>query len=293
MRLDTWLTQKYPGTSRTIFQKLIAQGRVRVDDQPVSTASFNVGENTDIKVDFPEAPNFASEIKSFAKNVVYEDENVVVINKPAGILTHSKGEMNDEFTVADFVKSRIIADGAKQPSDDAFINTNRPGIVHRLDRATSGILIAAKNPETAKMLQRQFSDRKTKKTYLALVAKMPKAPEARIDLPIGRNPKKPAQFRVDAKGKSAVTDYKTIKTFADGSALVELKPTTGRTHQLRVHMAHIGAPIVGDVVYGRPAKRMFLHAAQLEITIPHGQRIIFTAPVPADFQEEIDARSVD
>ena len=207
-------------------------------------------------------------------------------------MTHSKGEINDEFTVADFVRSRL-----KDPK--SFADSNRPGIVHRLDRATSGVLIAAKNPETQKFLQKQFADRKAKKTYLALAEKTPKVSAARIDLPIGRNPKSPSEFRIDAKGKTAVTDYKILETFADNSALIELKPQTGRTHQLRVHLAHIGAPIIGDAVYGKAKikdgqiPRMFLHAAELEITIPHegeNQRRTFVANLPGDFQQEIEKR---
>ncbi|MCL2037977.1 RluA family pseudouridine synthase [Candidatus Saccharibacteria bacterium] len=287
MRLDIFLAQKYPEYSRATFQKLIEAGRVEAAGQTVTSPSVNVAENDDIKVHFPHQKTFAKEIEDFAKNVIYEDDNVVVINKPAGVLTHMKGSLANEFTVADFVRSRITA------NDDSFTKSNRLGIVHRLDRGTSGVLIAAKNSESAKFLTKQFQDRKAKKTYIALVAKAPKVSAAHIDLPIGRNPKKPAEFRIDPKGKSAITDYKTLEVFDDGSALVELKPLTGRTHQLRVHMAHIGAPIVGDVVYGRAGGRMFLHAAELEITIPRendNERKAFMAPLPNDFQAEIERR---
>lgn len=204
--------------------------------------------------------------------VVYQDENIIVINKPIGVLTHSKGALNDEFTVADFFRR----------FSTYHLETNRPGIVHRLDRDTSGILIGALNDDTAKLLQRQFSDRKTKKIYMAVVDGVLKQPEALIDLPIGRNPKSPSQFRVDPNGKPAQTVYKVLAS--DGKrSLVELKPLTGRTHQLRVHMAHLGTPIHGDRVYGKPADRLYLHAAALEITIPGGKRRTFTAETPAEF----------
>ena len=305
MRLDLFLAQRFPEHSRAILQKLIAAGRVEIGGAVATDAAREVAETDEIKVHFPHQQTFAKEISDFAPNVIYEDENVVVVNKPAGILTHMKGGIQDEFTVADFVKSRILA-GKNLPSDDAefFAKTNRPGIVHRLDRATSGVLIAAKNPEAAKFLARQFQERKARKTYFAIVETAPKIAAARIDLPIGRNPKRPSEFRVDAKGKSAITDYETVEIFADNSALVELKPLTGRTHQLRVHLAHIGAPIVGDTLYNpRDAKlfaknperkiRLFLHAAKLEITIPHApenERKTFTADLPDDFRGEIKRR---
>jgi 23S rRNA pseudouridine1911/1915/1917 synthase len=290
VRLDKYLAEQNPAVSRATFQKLIANDRVEVNGKHVRDAKYLIRENDQVKFFMPHALTFEAEIKAFAKNVIFEDENVVVVNKPAGILTHSKGDLNDEFTVADFVKTRIKTD------DDVFAKSNRPGIVHRLDRATSGVLIAAKNPETAAFLQKQFSERKAHKTYFAITESAPKIAAARIDLPIARNPKHPAEFRVDARGKTAITDYETEEMFANGSALVELKPQTGRTHQLRVHMEYIGAPIVGDAVYGngKAGERMFLHAASLEITIPgepENSRKIFSADLPEDFREEIQLRS--
>jgi 23S rRNA pseudouridine1911/1915/1917 synthase len=208
---------------------------------------------------------------------VYEDEHVIVINKPVGVLTHSKGELNDEFTVAEFVRPKT---SYKQDS-------NRPGIIHRLDRATSGIIICAKDDETASMLQRQFTDRTLKKQYVAVLEGVPKVSEAVVDLPIGRNPNAPSTFRVDVNGKSAQTTYHVLKQ-TDTRALVDLRPKTGRTHQLRVHMAYLGTPILGDTVYGKKkADRMFLHAASLEVTLPGGKRETFSAPIPQEFEKEL------
>src|SRR5690606_37565500 len=167
--------------------------------------------------------------------VVYEDEHVVVINKPAGVLTHAKGEVSEEFTVADFVITRM-----SNPE-----STNRPGIVHRLDRDTSGIMLCAKDVETKSQLQKQFQDRKAHKSYLAIVRGIPKQPAATIDLPIERNPKKPSTHRVVVNGKNALTRYEVVSSNKRFS-VVRLFPTTGRTHQLRVHLAYIGTPIVGD-----------------------------------------------
>ena len=307
MRLDKFLSEKYPKVSRAVFQKLIESGNVMINGATCENVRQNVSESDDVSVTFPKKSDFADEIAAFEKQVIYEDENVVVINKPAGILTHAKGGLVDEFTVADFIASKHKA-GSQQLSE-------RSGIVHRLDRGTSGVLIAAKNPAAQGFLQKQFQDRKTHKTYLALTEKAPKIEAARIDLPIGRNAKRPSEFRVDPSGKPAITDYKTLEIFGDGSALVELKPLTGRTHQLRVHLSHIKAPIIGDVVYnknchpelvsgsnnktvaeGDSSPRMFLHAAELEITIPKihdetaNQRKIFHVSPPPDFWDEIARR---
>lgn len=168
------------------------------------------------------------------------------------------------------------------------LQNNRAGIVHRLDRATSGVMICAKTPAALKYLQRQFAQRKTKKTYTAVIAGDIKPAEAIIDMPVERNPRAPATFRVGAQGKSAVTHYKTAASNGRYS-LLELRPETGRTHQLRVHLAHQGHPILGDTLYGgEPAERMYLHAKQLEITIPKDhERKVFVAPVPAVFQEKV------
>jgi len=276
------LAQEYPERSRSVWAKLIRRGEIKVNGKVAISASSTVNEADEVVV--TEAAELSQDLDL---PVIYEDDNVLVINKPVGVLTHSKGALNEEFTVADFVKSRISLQGTTLQEGN-----NRFGIVHRLDRGTSGVLICAKNDAARKFLQKQFSDRKAKKTYLAIVEKAPKEPAARIDLPIARDPKRPSQFRVDPKGKPAITDYQTLETFADGSALLELKPLTGRTHQLRVHLAYIGAPIIGDPVYslqGRSLQkeRMFLHAAALEITIPGGERKTFTAELSVDFQTKI------
>ena len=208
-------------------------------------------------------------------NVIYEDETVVVVDKPLGILVHSKGAYNPEATVASWLKDR--------PNFEFPADNDRAGIVHRLDRATSGVMICAKNKPTLGFLQKQFQNRKTKKTYIALVSGVPKQPHAIIDLPIERNPKKPQTFRVGANGKSAQTEYKVLKSDTS-KVMLELKPITGRTHQLRVHLNYIGCPIYGDILYGgKKADRLFLHAESLEITIPGGTRKIFETKVPAEF----------
>lgn len=268
MRLDAYLAEYWPEYSRSTWQKYVKAGYVTVNGEVETSTKRTLGEDDAVETNVPDKPVH----DEHTLPIVYQDKNVIVINKPAGLLTHSKGVLNDEFTVAEFFKRFT----------KYHLDTNRPGIIHRLDRDTSGVLIGALNDKTAKLLQRQFSDRKVKKVYIAVVDGVPKQAEALIDLPIGRNPKAPSQFRVDPNGKEARTLYKVLASNKKHS-LVELRPETGRTHQLRVHMAYLGTPIHGDKVYGKEADRMYLHAAKLEITIPEGERMLFAADVPPEF----------
>lgn len=268
MRLDQYMAEYFPEYSRSSWQKRIQAGYVLVNGDVVTSTKHSLGEDDEVSVrESIEAPQ-----KEVSIPVIYDDDNVTVYNKPVGMLTHAKGGIVEEATVADAIK----------PATSYAHETNRPGIVHRLDRATSGVIITVKNESTAKLLQKQFTDRKVKKTYIAIVQGHPKHPEARLELPIERNPKQPSQFRVGPSGKSAITAYKVLAE-ADGLSLVELSPETGRTHQLRVHMAYIGCPILGDTVYGKKSDRMYLHAWKLEITVPQSQRKIFETKIPAEF----------
>lgn len=267
-RLDLELSERFPDISRSTWQKHIKAGHVTVNGEVQTSSKADIIKCDAIAVTIPDATDFSDSTLP----IVYIDDNVIVINKPIGVLSHSKGAMNDEFTVASFF--------ARYSTYNA--DTNRPGIVHRLDRDTSGIMIGARNLETATLLQKQFADRKTKKTYMAIVDGIPKLAKAQIDLPIGRNPSAPSTFRVDVKGKAALTTYEVL-TENKTNALVRLQPRTGRTHQLRVHMKYIGTPIKGDKVYGKESDRLYLHAASLEITIPEGDRQTFEAPIPNAF----------
>lgn len=269
MRLDAYMAQYWPEYSRSVWQKYIDAGYVKINGQVETSTKKTLGEDDEVTYDIPAAPDHSQQTLP----VIYQDDNVVVVDKPIGVLTHSKGALNDEFTVAEYFRALT----------SYHSDTNRPGIIHRLDRDTSGVLIGARNDETASLLGRQFSDRKVKKTYYAVVDGVPKQEEALIDLPIARHPTAPSTFRVNASGKAAQTTYKVLKSDGERS-LVELRPRTGRTHQLRVHMAHIGTPIHGDRVYGKEADRLYLHAASLEITIPKGDRKIFESPVPKSFE---------
>lgn len=266
VRLDHILMGEYPNRARATLQKLVKEGRVRVNGEIVRKNNLKFPIDVEIKVDFPPTSKELPEIP-----VIYEDEHVKVVEKPVGMLSMSKGEYCPEATLEDYGL-----------------------LVHRLDRDTSGVVILAKDEKTQGMLRRQFQERKTHKTYVAVVVGRPKVDEAMLDLPIARNLKHPTTFLVEAGGKSAQTYYKVLDSNGIVS-LVELRPTTGRTHQLRVHMKYIGTPIVGDLVYGddsgvpfRPS-RLFLHARSLEITIPvddgDNKRMTFESPVPKEFYD--------
>lgn len=271
VRLDIYLSTKFDTTiSRSLWQKYIKAGYVSVNNKVVTTPKFEVDETDDIALNLPEKEQADVDLP-----ILYEDDDVIVVNKPSGLLTHAKGGLSDEPTVAEIIR----------PKTSFATDTDRPGVVHRLDRDTSGLLIIAKNPESAAHLQRQFAERIAKKTYIAITDGKPKLNAAKIDLPIGRNPSAPSTFRIDPNGKPAQTTYHVLAE-NNIQSLVELKPTTGRTHQLRVHLAHLNAPILGDRVYGKSSDcRMMLHAQKLEITLPSGERKVFEAIIPDEFKK--------
>lgn len=275
-RLDHYVAKKLPTISRSSSAKLIIDNRVSVNGKIISKPGFKIRVTDKIDIDFDEDELIS--IPDIELPIVYEDEDCVAINKPAGLLSHSKGEFNPEPTVASWLSKRVSG-----------LTGDRAGVVHRLDRATSGIMICAKNERASKWLQRQFSTRKVLKTYIAIVEGVIKDKQAIIDMPIERNPKKPQTFRVSNNGKIARTEYRVMKE-TPTLTILELKPTTGRTHQLRVHLKHLGHPIVGDNLYeGRKADRLYLHAKSLEITIPSGQRKKFTARLPGEFNKFYNA----
>jgi 23S rRNA pseudouridine1911/1915/1917 synthase len=273
MRLDVYVAQFWPEQSRSTWQKLIEAGQVTVNGEVVSSVKYELGEDDYVAVTAPVVPDHSE--KSLP--ILYEDDNVIVIDKPLGVLTHSKGALNDEFTVAEFVR----------PKTAYKADSNRPGIIHRLDRATSGVILCVKNDVTASYISKQFSQRTVKKRYAAVTSGVPGQFEAVIDLPIGRNPNAPSTFRVDPGGKPAQTYY-SVTNHSDSHALIRLEPKTGRTHQLRVHLAYIKCSILGDTVYGtEKSDRMYLHAEQLEVTLPGGVRQTFISKIPKSFKQQV------
>lgn len=290
-RLDQKVVELLPEVSRAFGTKLINDGRVRVNGEVQTKPGYKMRETDTVHIDFDMDEHAA--VPEIELPIIYEDDDCVVIYKPVGLLTHSKGDYNPEATVETWLRSLIARQKpvkrteTDQKKYEAWRQGPRAGIVHRLDRATSGVMICAKTPEALVWMQKQFAQRRTKKTYFAVVSGHLKQPTALIDMPIERNPKAPATFRVGANGKSARTTYSVVSE-NDTHSLLELKPETGRTHQLRVHMHHIGHPIVGDIMYhGEPADRLMLHAYQLELTLPSRERKVFTADVPAEFQEMV------
>ena len=278
-RLDQRVVSLLPLLSRAFAVRLIQDGKVTVNGVVATKAGIKLKPEDDVVLDYQMSDFVIPEIDI---PVLYEDDDCVVIVKPVGLLTHSKGAFNPEPSVATWLHNRIV-DTTLLNTDKDSLN-NRPGIVHRLDRATSGVMICAKTPAACSWLQKQFALRKAKKTYVAIVKGRLAQPEAVINMPIERNPKTPATFRVGANGKAAVTHYKVLQEAPDVT-LVELKPETGRTHQLRVHLAKVGNPIIGDPLYGggKFGDRLYLHALSLEITLPNRERQTFSAPLPAEF----------
>lgn len=261
VRLDILMREAYKSYNRSSLQKFIESGFVSVNGEKVMkpNAKFPRGVKLDLVV--PESLKNAD----LVPETIYEDTDVIVLNKPSGLLSMAKGEYCPEVTLEKYGL-----------------------LVHRLDRDTSGVVILAKNPETQVFLKKQFQNRTTHKTYYALVEGVMKMDAARIDLPMKRDLKRPTTFRVDPSGKPAETYYKVVRT--DGvHTLLELRPVTGRTHQLRVHLNYLGHPIVGDVVYGgAAADRLMLHAGKLEVTLPGGKHEVFTAPLPEEFTAVFD-----
>jgi 23S rRNA pseudouridine1911/1915/1917 synthase len=260
---------------------------VRVNGAVVDKPSTQVSAGDRIAVE--RQPKFSEvlEPEPIALDVIYEDDQVLVINKPAGLVVHP-GPGHPQRTLVNALLSRLPGLRVGE--------IERPGIVHRLDKETSGVILVAKTDEALESLQGQFKRRQVKKIYLGLVDGAPPTPEGEVEAAIGRDPRNRQRFAVlrAESAKHAVTRYRTRERFAQ-HALLELQPLTGRTHQIRIHMKALGCPIVGDRVYGHrraslPVERQMLHAWQLEFELP-GDRSMqrFEAPLSADFEAAIAA----
>lgn len=276
IRLDTRVSQELDDKSRSYANKLIKLGNVKVNGTAVLKPSYMVSENDILDIADQVVPQ---ESANFDVEVLYEDDDTLVLDKPVGMLTHSKGAFYPEQTIASYIQPKLSKE---------FAGTNRDGIVHRLDRATSGVILCAKTPEAEKWYKVQFADRKVQKTYLAVATGTLKHQKAVIDLPIERNPKKPQFFRVGPHGKPSVTEYETLKESTIKNkkvTLLKLTPTTGRTHQLRVHLSELDCPILGDTFYGgEKYDRLMLHASQLDITLHDKEKKTFVASTPKEFE---------
>ncbi len=289
-RLDKFLAEELPEYSRSLFQELIANGKVQVDAQMCFKPALRLSAGQLVSVELPAEEEQGVIAENLPLDVIYQDENAIVINKPAGLIVHP-GAGHTTGTVVNAALYRW-------PELRQVGEPERPGVVHRLDKETSGVLVLARTQSAYTWLVRQFKSRKTEKYYLALVDGHPPTPSGRIEAAVGRD----ARFRqkmavvYEGKGRKAVTEYHTRQSFRDHT-LLEVHPFTGRTHQIRVHMAYIGCPVVGDQVYGRrkpslPMKRFFLHAAKLRIVLP-GEKVPteFQAVLPDDLKEVLNQLS--
>ncbi len=289
-RLDKIIVAQMPQLSRTQVQTLVKDGQVTVDDVLVKPGVKLLGGEV-IELALPAEPPTDVLPEAIPLDVLYADDALLVVNKPAGMVVHPAAGVSGGTLVNALLHHypEIAHMDSAEPG--------RQGIVHRLDKDTSGVIVVARADDAMQDLFTQFQNRTVDKTYLALLEREPKTPTGRIDVPIGRDPKQRKRMAVVRDGKPAVTEYRVLDSnFHGGQALVELKLLTGRTHQIRVHMAYIGAPVVGDQVYGYrkqrtkvKMKRNFLHAAAIAIDHPvTGERLNVAAPLPAGLQNIMD-----
>lgn len=270
MRLDAAVAAQLK-TTRAHAKQLILDRNVSLGGEVLTKPSRDV--SGDISLDIQHAETERTHVQL---ETVYDDPDIKVVIKPAGMLVHPTSSHHAEATVVDAILDETT-------DDDAV----RPGIVHRLDRNTSGLIVLAKSKAAKDYMQKQFSDRKVKKTYIALVIGHLDQDQAIIRVPLARSKTHPLKRVADPKGKTAETTYKVLERIGNYD-LVEAKPTTGRTHQLRAHFAHLGHPIVGDKLYGADSflnlGRYFLHAAKLTFVAPNNTKVDVEAALPSELE---------
>ena len=285
-RLDRLLADQDENISRTRWQQCIRDGLVLVDGAVVERPSEALVGGERIEATVPAARPADIEPESIPLDVIFEDSDLLVIDKPAGMVVHpSPGHESSTL---------VHAALAHAPELEGVGGQRRPGVVHRLDKGTSGLILMAKNDTTHHWLQSQFANREVLKEYLALVDGHPPTAEGLIRAPLGRDPSHRKRMAVVPKGREAATRYETQETFPQ-HALLLVRPKTGRTHQIRVHLAFVGAPIVGDRVYGHKTPsialdRPFLHAYRLTVSTRRGEPPkTFEAPLPSDLLDVLRA----
>jgi len=283
-RLDKYLVICFPEFSRNRVQKLIKDGQVSVNGITIRKPGHTLQVQNVVDISIP--PNLPSGLipEDILLDIIFENEDLMVVNKPAGMVVHPSAG-HDSATLVHAALSHapeMVGIGGEQ----------RPGVVHRLDKNTSGLIILAKNDLSHRWLQNQFSQRTVNKLYTALVDGHPPTPTGRIEAPIGRDPGNRKKMAVVApkKGRSAVSEYHTLETYHEHT-LLEIHPITGRTHQIRLHMLFLGCPITADTVYGKrrpslPLARHFLHATQIAIRLPGTELTsTFRAPLPQELED--------
>ncbi len=284
-RLDKYLTAQYADLSRAQIQALIRAGQVTVNGA-AAKASLRLEGGERIRVQVPVAEEAAGpEPEAIPLVILYEDEHVAVVDKPAGMVVHPAfGHQSGTL---------VNAALARWPQIAEFAEPGRAGIVHRLDKETSGVIVIAKTPQALESLRAQFKARTISKRYVALVEGMPQTPDGVIDAPIGRDARQRKRMAVVRDGREALTEFRVVEVFANFS-LLDVWPKTGRTHQIRAHLSFIGHPVVGDTVYGRrkqpfTLKRYFLHAASITFAHPvSGEPVTVESPLPVALQNLLD-----
>lgn len=292
-RLDRALGELFPEFSRSFLARLIENGSVRIDGKPAAQPSQRVEAGQEIIIDLPPPAPSTVEAQELPLDVLFEDADLAVINKPAGLVVHPAAGHADQTLV-----NALLF----QVKDLSGIGGEiRPGIVHRLDKDTSGVMVIAKNDEAHRALTAAWNTDRVRKEYLALVYGTPSQLRGTIDAPIARDPRDRKRMAVVATGRRAITDYEVVERLRHAS-LIRCSLRTGRTHQIRLHMKHLGHPIVGDPVYSGPQwrgipdkkvqkamsafTRQALHAERIAFPHPRsGEPLTFAAPMPADFAD--------
>ena len=284
-RLDIFVARSIPELTRSRASKLIDEGHVTVAGRQTSKASTKLNDGQRVGVTIPPPVPTKIEPEAMPLSIVYEDGDLLVVDKPAGMAVHPSAGHS----------SHTLVNGILAHCDDlsGIGGVKRPGIVHRLDKDTSGLIIVAKNDAAHLSLARQLKERKVEKMYVALVEGRVTPPEGRIEAPIARDAKHRKRMAVVTDGRDARTSYRVLREVG-GRTLLEVRPQTGRTHQIRVHLASIGHPITGDALYGRrgdaPVARQFLHARRLVFLHPRtGERLELEAPLAEDLQQALEA----
>ena len=284
-RIDKTLPNLDKNLTRVMSQKLIEQGNVKVNGKNVKT-SYKLNENDKVEVEIPEVKEVSIEAQDIPVEVLYEDNDIIVVNKPKGLVVHPANGNPDGTLVNALMK---ICKGTLSGIGGEI----RPGIVHRLDKDTSGVLIVAKNDKAHLALCEQIKNREVKKTYLALTRGIIKENEATINMPIGRSTTDRKKMAVVKTGKEAITHFKVLERFKENT-LLEINLETGRTHQIRVHLSQIGYPIVGDMVYSNGKNKFgvqgqMLHAWKIKFMHPiTGKEMEIEAPLPPYFKDVLE-----
>jgi 23S rRNA pseudouridine1911/1915/1917 synthase len=289
-RVDKILSQAFPEKSRALIQKAIEKKKVRRVDGSFLESKTKINSGDELIIDLTRDETVSLMPKNIPLEVLYEDDQILVINKASGMVVHPGDGTKDDTLIHSLLyhyPNGLCPVGAP----------NRPGIVHRLDKETSGVMVIAKTEHAYHFLVEQFAKRKTEKEYRALAHGFFPTVKGKIDQPIGRHPKNRVRMAVVEHGKAALTEWEAMKKYAELFTLLKVKIHTGRTHQIRVHFSHLGHPLAGDLTYGAKKNesfgRVMLHAHYLSFMHPLKlEKLNFCAELPPDFQHSLGTLSI-